>query len=301
MKFISFKTKYGENRFGLLENNSIIDLHLANNMLPDNALDFVQENEKHMKIIKNEAKNYSHHYELQEVELLAPIQNPLSFRDFSGFKEHLETIAQNLGLTPPKEFYEFPPFYFSNAMSIRGPEYKVSAPSESQMLDYEFEVVCVIGKRGINIKEADAHEFIWGYTILNDWSARDLQFKEMPVNLGPAKGKDFATSIGPYLVTKDELEDNLNPDGRYNLKTKLTVNGELVRENNLVSITHTFGAMIERASKDVMLYPGELIGSGTIGGGCILERGIKNVTWLVSGDRIEMEVEKLGVLETEVL
>ncbi len=295
MKFASFE-EGGRVHFGLVTEHGLADLHEADAMLPDNALEFIRENEKYLPMVSAAVKNASRFYALSEVKLLPPLPNPESFRDFMGFNEHVETCRRNRNETVDPVYYEIPVFYFSNTKSFVASGVPVTAPKKCQKLDFEFEVGIVIGKEGRDIKREEANDYIFGYTILNDWSARDIQLQEMKVKLGPAKGKDFATSMGPFLVTKDEFEPYR--DGmRFNRGTRLTVNGRVMRENNLNAIYHDFGAMIERASEDVTLYPGELLGSGTIGGGCIMEFTPAVIPWLAGGDRLDLEVEGLGKLE----
>jgi fumarylacetoacetate (FAA) hydrolase len=199
------------------------------------------------------------------------------------------------------EWYQVPVFYFSNHNAIVGPDEPVRRPSYTQELDFELEIACVIHQEGMDIAAADAEAHILGFTILNDWSARDVQRLEMKMNLGPAKGKDFATSMGPAIVTLDELADRALGDGRYDLAMSARVNGREVSRGNFKDITFTFPQMIARASADVLLLPGDVIGSGTVGTGCILELGPENVPWLVPGDVVELEIERLGILRNEII
>jgi fumarylacetoacetate (FAA) hydrolase len=173
-------------------------------------------------------------------------------------------------------------------------------PAFTRALDLEHEVAIVIGKDGRNIKAADAHEYIAGFMILNDWSARDIQRTEMAVGLGPAKAKDFATSVGPWLVTPDELADRLQPDGRYDLATLWKLNGREMFRNNFKTQHYTFAQCIERASQNVWLRRGDVIGSGTVGNGCLLEQGDRE-RFLQVGDTVTLEVERLGVLQTRIV
>jgi fumarylacetoacetate (FAA) hydrolase len=229
---------------------------------------------------------------------------PHSFRDFYAFEQHVQSARKNRGLEMVPQWYEFPVFYFSNTGSFRGPEEPVWAPAASQALDFELEIAAVIGKSGISIAAKDADDFIAGYTILNDWSARDIQREEVKVGLGPAKGKDFATSFGPMLVTPDELLDvqiSESRGSRFNLKMTASVNGHVISEGNCADIHYTFAEMIERASADVLLEPLDVIGSGTVGTGCITEFPPGTYPWLQPGDVVRLEVERLGVLETPII
>lgn len=236
---------------------------------------------------------------LWTAELLAPLPRPRSFRDFYAFEQHVATANRKRGREVPPAWYEIPVFYFSNAGSILGPDAQVRRPAGCQELDFELEVACVIGLGGRDIPAERAWEHVAGLTILNDWSARDLQRQEMSVGLGPAKGKDFATSIGPYLVTLDELTDRFTDD-RHDLTMVARIDGEEVSRGNLRDLYWTFPQMIVRASRDADLRPGDLIGSGTVGTGCILELGVEVHPWLEPGNEVELEVERLGRLRNVV-
>jgi fumarylacetoacetate (FAA) hydrolase len=300
MKFITFINREGLNRLGFLPNStSVIDINKASNgKLPSTMLELVERNEQYLPLIE-ELKNLSPKdkgvYSLAEVKLTAPLPNPRSFRDFYAFEQHVKTARENRGLEMIPEWYEIPVFYFSNHLVMKGPDEPINRPKKCEWLDYELEIACIIGKEGQNISREQASDYIFGYCILNDWSARDLQRKEMMVGLGPAKGKDFATSIGPYIVTSDELTEFTSNKG-FNLKMTAKVNGVLLSEGNMKDLFYSFGEMIERASDGVTLYPGEIIGSGTVGTGCLLELGQKVHRWLEPGDLVELEIENLGVL-----
>jgi fumarylacetoacetate (FAA) hydrolase len=221
-------------------------------------------------------------YALEDVRLLAPVPRPPSVRDAYAFEEHIRNAARVTGRPGvPDEWYELPVFYFSNPAAIYGADDEIPFPAGSEELDYELEVAAVIGGGGV----------IGGFTIMNDWSARDLQRKEMRVGLGPAKGKDFATSLGPIVVTPDELGD-------LRLEMVARVNGEERSRGNMGDMYHSWEAIIERASANTQLVPGDVIGSGTVGTGCILEHG--DGRWLRPGDVVELEVEGIGVLRNRV-
>jgi fumarylacetoacetate (FAA) hydrolase len=237
---------------------------------------------------------------MDEVRLLAPLPRPPSLRDFYAFEQHIATTARNRGRHVPPAWYEIPVFYFSNHTAIYGPNADIPLP-RTKALDYELEIACVIGQTGRDIPEEDAAEYIAGYTILNDWSARDIQREEMSVGLGPAKGKDFATSLGPWLVTPDELEDYALSDGRYNLTMVARVNGVERSRGNFRDIYYTFAQMIAQASRDATLYPGDVLGSGTVGTGCLLEVTADQGPWLAVGDLVELEVTELGVLRNRIV
>jgi 2-keto-4-pentenoate hydratase/2-oxohepta-3-ene-1,7-dioic acid hydratase in catechol pathway len=305
MKFITFMKKDGTVRAGWIDSsNMAVDMHEASNgTLPDNMLAFIENHAAFMEYIQEnkgliETGNGS--YPLKEVTLNAPLPNPKSVRDFYAFEQHVKTARENRGLEMIPEWYEIPVFYFTNHLAIKGPEDEIIRPQACEWLDYELEIACVIGKEGRNIKTKDAEQHIFGFFIMNDWSARDLQRHEMKVGLGPAKGKDFATSFGPYLVTKDELE-TLKSEKGYNLQMTARVNGRELSSGNVKDLYYSFGEMIERASAGTTLYPGEVIGSGTVGTGCILELGTDVHRWLEPGDEVELEIEGLGVLKNKII
>lgn len=228
-----------------------------------------------------------------------------SFRDFYAFEEHVRNARRKRGLEMVPEWYEAPVFYFSNTASIVGPGAKIRKPLETNELDYELEIAVVIGWGGQDIPVAEADEHIAGFVILNDWSARDIQRREMKVGLGPAKGKDFATSVGPSLVTPDELESRLLPDrsrgNRYDLTMTASVNGREYSRGNARDMYWTFAELIAVASRNTLLRPGDLIGSGTVGTGCITEFPEGTYPWLQPGDVVRLEIERLGSLENRVV
>ncbi len=215
------------------------------------------------------------------VRLLAPLPAPASMRDFYAFEEHVRKGFEKRGEPMPPEWYELPVYYKGNHQSIIGPEDDVEWPAFTEKFDYELELAVIIGKPGMDIPEAAARDHIAGFTIMNDFSARDIQRKEMKVRLGPAKGKDFATAIGPVLVTPDEIG---NP---YALDMTARVNGEVWSSGSSGTLYHSFEKMISFASQGEMLHPGDLIGSGTVGSGC----GLELDRWVRPGDVIEREIE----------
>ena len=233
-----------------------------------------------------------------EVRLLAPVPRPLSLRDFMAFEDHVRHTRELRGSSVPRAWYETPVFYFSNHLAVIGPEDPVAPPPGCQMLDYEFEIAVVIGRAGRDIAEGAAWDHVAGLTIMNDWSARDIQLAESQAGLGPAKGKDFATTLGPALVTLDELRDRLHGD-HMDLAMVGRRNGEEFTRTNLDQIYHPVPRIIARASRGVTLQPGEVIGLGTVPYGCLLERA--DPQWLTPGDVIELEVDLLGTLRTEVI
>ena len=233
---------------------------------------------------------------LSGTKLLSPIVQPPTVRDFIVFEEH----ASSQGTREPNEvWYRMPVFYFSNPLCIYGPDAEIPFPSASSQFDYELEIGCVIGKEGRDVPAADAMDHIAGFTLFNDWSSRDLQVDEMAFGLGPAKGKDTASSIGPWLVTTDEMLPYLK-DGRLDLRCQVRVNGQnWLKDGSAKDAYFSFADMIERASKDSRIVPGDIIGSGTVGGGSIREairKGYEGARFLEPGDVVEHEVEVIGVL-----
>jgi fumarylacetoacetate (FAA) hydrolase len=225
-----------------------------------------------------------HHaeYRLVDVEFRAPVLHPPSVRDFYAFEQHVKTARASRGLDVPQEWYDIPVFYFSNPAAIYGPGDEIPKPPDTNELDYELEVAAIIGAEGR----------IGGFTIMNDWSARDLQRAEMRVGLGPSKGKDFATSLGPIVVTPDEF------DGASGTMVA-RVNGEERSRGELADMHHSWEAIVAHAARNTRLLPGDVLGSGTVGTGCILEHG--DGRWLQRGDVVELEVEGIGILRNSVV
>ena len=225
-----------------------------------------------------------------------PSCNRTTVRDCIVYEEH--ATSQGTRAIDPV-WYRMPVFYFSNPLVIYGPEEEVPYPAASEQLDYELEIGCIIGKSGRNVPASAAMEYIAGFCIFNDWSARDLQFDEMTFGLGPAKGKDSASSIGPWVVTTDELLPHIK-DGRLDLKCRVRVNGDdWLRDGEAVNAYYGWGEIIERAAKDSRIAPGDVIGSGTVGGGSVREairKGYEAARWLEPGDRVELEVSGIGTL-----
>ena len=239
-------------------------------------------------------------FALDEVKFHSPI-HPTTLRDGYAFEQHVKTANKNRGREVPEEWYQFPVFYFTNPNAVFGDEDEIPYPPYTKALDYELEVAAVIGKAGINIKAEDAPAHIFGYTIWNDWSARDIQRKEMAVGLGPAKGKDFASSFGPVIVTHEALADKaVGRPGVYDLEMVARVNGVEFSRGNFKDMYWSFGDIIARASESVMLNPGDVIGSGTVGTGCLLELTKFQGPWLNAGDVVELEIERLGVLRNKI-
>jgi fumarylacetoacetate (FAA) hydrolase len=239
-------------------------------------------------------------FALEEVHLLAPLK-PTSLRDAYAFEQHVKTANENRGRNVPEGWYKFPVFYYTNHASIFGPEDVISYPPYTAELDYELEIAAVIGKAGIDLTPDSAAEHIFGYTLFNDWSARDVQREEMKVGLGPAKGKDFASSLGPLIVTPDEFAPKTTGrPGVYDLSMTARVNGVELSRGNLKDMYWSFGEILARASQSTMLQPGDVIGSGTVGTGCLLELTKTKGPYLKIGDVIELEVEGIGTLRNKI-
>jgi fumarylacetoacetate (FAA) hydrolase len=236
-----------------------------------------------------------------DLDLGPPILQPPSLRDFYAFEQHVGTMWKRRGGEIPEAWYRIPVFYFSNVSEIRGPEEPVWRPAASSELDYELEVAALVDTPVHDLSPEHGEEAIGGYLVFNDWSARDLQREETAVRLGPAKGKDFASSIGPWLVTPDELADARTETG-YALAMTASVNGTELSRGSWADAHFGFGAMVSRASADVRLRPGDLLGSGTVGTGCLLEIKDERLgRWLEPGDSVTLTIERLGSLTTPIV
>jgi fumarylacetoacetate (FAA) hydrolase len=240
-------------------------------------------------------------YPMEQVFLYPPLPNPESLRDFFAFEQYVKNVYAIWKKDMPAEWYEFPTFYFSNPHAMYGPGSIIPHPQNSQEMDFELEVACVIGKTGRDIPADQAQDYIFGFTVLNDWSARDILRREMRIGLGPAKSKDFASSIGPWIVTPDELENHATDrPGVYDLEMIARLNGEEKSRGTWGDIYYSFGEMIAHASRDVYLVPGDIIGSGPVGKGSLLDITSGEGPWLKPGDLVELEIEGLGVLPNQV-
>jgi fumarylacetoacetate (FAA) hydrolase len=236
-------------------------------------------------------------FPFEKAYLNAPLPTPSSVRDFYAFEEHVQTARSKRGLDMVEDWYKFPVFYFSNHQAIVGPDTEVAFPTHSKKWDYELEVGIVIAKEARDISRSDAFDYVFGLTILNDWSARDLQAEEVKVGLGPAKGKDFATTLGPFIVTPEEWMDRLTGE-HIDLKMEAYVNDQRISKGNLDQLYWSIPQLIERASQDCTLYPGDVIGTGTVGTGCLLEHD--DPKWLQAKDQVQLKVERLGVLRNTI-
>ena len=305
-------------RLGVVIGDSLFDLNRADNRIADNMADFLNAGERAMELARVTAARLANGElttaPLTAITLAAPVPEPSSCRDAYAFRQHVETSRRNRGVPMIPEFDRFPVFYFTNHRAVFGPGNIYCMPDHLDQLDFELEVAVVLNRRGRNIRAKDADRYIAGYMVMNDFSARRLQMEEMKLSLGPAKGKDFATAMGPHLVTPDELAAyrvDAKPGhvgNAFDLEMTCAVNGTRVSQGNFADMHWTFAEIIERVSYGVDVYPGDIIGSGTVGTGCFLElNGTKKLEdpayeprWLKPGDTVEMEVTGLGRLVNQV-
>lgn len=316
MKLVSYKTD-NQDHLGIYYNGHIYNLNSCDKQIPDNMADFLKGESPLMKraqLVQQQLEDGKTYKEEVFFELIAPVPHPTSCRDGYAFRQHVATARRNRKVDMVPEFDQFPIFYFTNHNAIQGPGEVVCMPDHFDKLDFELEIAVVIGKKGRNVTAAEADAYIAGYTIMNDLSARTLQMEEMKLNLGPAKGKDFSTVIGPWLVTPDELSSYLVPakEGHtghtYNLQMTGKINGQEVSLGNAGDMDWTFAEIIERCAYGADILPGDVIGSGTVGTGCFLElngTGLLNdpaypVQWLQPGDDIELEITGLGTLRNVI-
>jgi fumarylacetoacetate (FAA) hydrolase len=293
MKFVTFSTSNKSIRTGLLLEDGIQPLPYPS------LLDLIQAGDEGLERVRK-LKDKSR-VPLSEARLHSPISRPTTLRDGYAFESHVKTANTNRGREVPEEWYKYPIFYFTNPNNIFGPEDEIPFPSYTNELDYELEIAVVVGKPGRDIRPEDTPVHIFGYTIFNDWSARDIQREEMKVGLGPAKSKDFASTLGPCIITSEDLADRfVNRPGIYDLEMIGRVNGVERSRGNLKDMYWSFGDILARASASVTLLPGDVIGSGTVGTGCLLELTKAKGPWLKKGDLVELEIERIGVLRNKV-
>ncbi len=321
MKLVSY-IKEEREQLGVLVNDMIYDMEVLHPDLPSTMSMFLNYWEDSFPVaqagelmLREGTRTSNKAVALKDVQLLAPVPFPTSCRDGYAFRQHVAAARRNRKVDMIPEFDQYPIFYFTNHHSITGPGEIKCMPDHFEKLDFELEAAIVICKQGRNIKAAEADEYIGGLMIMNDLSARRLQMEEMLLNLGPAKGKDFSTAIGPWVVTLDELQQYEIPckenhtGTNWNLKMRCNVNGKNVSEGSLGDMDWTFAEIIERASYGVDLYPGDVIGSGTVGTGCFLELNgtgkLENPEyaeqWLQPNDVVEMEIDGLGKLENKII
>ncbi len=241
---------------------------------------------------------------LAEAELLAPIPVPTSVRDFYAYETHVKTYKEANGQDMDPDWYELPVFYFQNPAAIRAAHEEIPMPPGCVKFDYELEVAAVIGRAGANLTPEEAEAHIAGYLLLCDWSARDLQSREVRQGMGPVKGKDSATSLGPWLVTPDEL-DSRRGGNAFDLQMRASVNGRPYSKGNAGDLYWSFGQMISYASRGTRIVPGDVMGSGTVGTGCILElstvHGEEQFPWLRAGDEVTLEADLLGAITARII
>lgn len=319
MKLVTFIYQ-NEAQTGILVNENLYPLHTINPQIAANMKDMLQDWDNQaalariveQQIIDGNHQNLATAYATHILQ--APVPQPTSCRDGYAFRQHVAAARRNRGVPMIPEFDQYPIFYFTNHNAIQGPGEIPCMPDHFRKLDFELEAAVVLGKKGRNIKAENADEFIAGYMIMNDMSARTLQMEEMLLNLGPAKGKDFSTVIGPWMVTPDELEPYKIPakpghvGNNYNLSMKCWVNGVQVSEGNMGDMDWTFAEIIERCAYGVDVFPGDVIGSGTVGTGCFLElNGTGKLNnpdyqeqWLQDGDVVDMEITALGFLSNTI-
>ncbi|MBK8145625.1 MAG: fumarylacetoacetate hydrolase family protein [Bacteroidetes bacterium] len=321
MKLVSHLMN-GNQHLAILVDHKLYNVNEADVLLPatmKELLDTWELNIDKLKALEVKIKKgqvLEHHYTpYQEAILLAPVPEPTSCRDGYAFRQHVAAARRNRKVDMIPEFDQYPIFYFTNHNAIQGPGNIVCMPDHFQKLDFELEVAIVVCKKGRNIRASEADSYIGGFMIMNDMSARTLQMEEMLLNLGPAKGKDFSTVIGPMLVTPDELEAYKVPckpnhtGNNYDLKMVCKVNDIQVSEGNLGDMDWTFAEILERCAYGVDILPGDVIGSGTVGTGCFLElngTGLLNdpnfkPQWLQDGDVVTMEIDGLGVLTNKIV
>ena len=321
MKLVTY-LKDNHEQLAVLINNMLYDMEVLHPDLPNSMSMFLNYWEDAYPVaqagelmLKEGSRTSNKGTPLDDVTLLAPVPFPASCRDAYAFRQHVAAARRNRKVEMIPEFDQFPVFYFTNHHSILGPGEITCMPDHFEKLDFELEAAIVICKQGRNIKAEEADEYIGGLMVMNDMSARDLQMEEMKLNLGPAKGKDFATVIGPWMVTMDELETFVVPckenhvGKKWNLNMKCWVNEKLVSEGNLSDMDWTFAEIIERASYGTDLFSGDVIGSGTVGTGCFLElNGTGKFNnpeyaeqWLQPNDVVEMEIDGLGKLSNTII
>ena len=303
MKLLTYETGAGP-RCGVLNGDQVVDVTAligAGQTLRD-VRDLLELGESSIDRVREAlARNAAAPgVPLANVRLRSPVLRPPTVRDFMIYEEH----ATAQGTRQREEaWYRMPIFYFSNPLCVYGPDDHIPFPSAAEMLDYELELACVIGREGSNVSEADAMGYIAGFLIFNDWSCRDIQRDESAVGLGPAKGKDSASSLGPWLVTTDEMAPYFR-DGRLHIKCSVKVNGDFwLQDGDGGASYHTWGSLIERASRDSRIAPGDVLGSGTVGGGSIgesIRKGYERARFLQPGDVVEHEAEGIGVLRNTI-
>ncbi len=320
MKLVTY-AKNGSEQLAFFVDNKLYDTNAVNSALPSTMMELLKNWETLVETARKaynevkEGKTGVSGMEYNNAAIMAPVPHPTSCRDGYAFRQHVAAARRNRKVDMIAEFDQYPIFYFTNHNAIQGPGDIPCMPDHFQKLDFELEASVVLCKKGRNVRAEEADQYIAGYMIMNDMSARTLQMEEMRLNLGPAKGKDFSTVIGPMLVTSDELEAYKVPakpghtGANYKLGMKCWVNGVQVSEGNMGDMDWTFAEIVERCAYGADILPGDVIGSGTVGTGCFLElngTGLLNdpaykVQWLQPGDVVEMEIEGLGRLKNTIV
>jgi fumarylacetoacetate (FAA) hydrolase len=302
MKLVTFRSNDRERVGAVMADGRIIDLGAGDPRLAVDMITLIREQDELMPLARAATGPL---LDPAGVTLLAPVPRPVAMRDGYAFRQHVATARRNRGMEMVPEFDLFPVTYFTNHQAVIGPGPMEVLEHHLRRLDYELEVAVVTGRPLCNCTLEEADAAIFGYMIMNDWSARALQTEEMKLSLGPCKGKDFATSLGPWLVTKDELNLEPSPQGQV-LKARMTcaVNGRQLSDGDAASMNWTFAQILQRMAYGARVSIGEVLGSGTVGTGCLMELNGSKVTddlWLKVGDRVTMEVEGLGRLENNVV
>ncbi len=305
MKLVTFLHGGSEKIGAVLGDGRILDFAAADPRLAVDMLTLIQRQDELLPLARALVAAPTVQLDAASVTLLAPVPRPVSMRDGYAFRQHVATARRNRGVEMIPEFDRFPVTYFTNHLAVTGPGDVAVQTHHLTKLDYELELAIVTGRPLRNATLAEADAAIFGYMVMNDWSARHLQMEEMKLNLGPCKGKDFATSLGPWLVTKDELDLEGTPQGAV-LHGAMTceVNGQLLSKGDADSMNWTFAQILQRTSYGIQMHPGEVIGSGTVGTGCLLELNGSKVTqnlWLKAGDEVVMTIAGLGRLVNRVV
>ena len=298
MKFVRYANAAGSTHVAVVEHDVFRSISNHTDLLP-----LIEAGEDELLRAGREALRSGDQVDPAHVRILSPLATPPTFRDFYAFEQHVRAGRAWRGLEMDPAWYEIPVFYFSNPYAFRG-DGDVPMTPDANNFDFELEVAAVIGKAGANLTVEQAEDHIVGYCVLNDWSGRDVQQREMTLSMGPVKGKDTATSLGPYLVTKDELEPFASRQG-FDRAMTLTVNGRPYSAANWADVYWSFPQMVSYASRGTEVRPGDVLGSGTCGTGCILELSRNhsgaNFAWLQVGDVVEATVEGLGTLRNVIV
>lgn len=293
MKFVTYSLINSKDKsIGVILENNIYDIYLASKKsLPNNMISFIERGDSALNIVKDliQLPDTKFLSPIEECTLYAPILNPPSLKDAFAFEDHARAGSERIGISLSEYWYELPVYYKGNHREILGPNDVIPWPFYTRKLDFECEIACVISKRGKNLSIEEAKNYIFGYMIFNDVSARDIQKKEMALRLGPAKSKDFANVFGPYLVTKDEIDLNT-----CNLSIK--VNNEEWSTGSFKDQYWNFPTLISHISQEENIYPGDIIGSGTFYKGC----GLDLNRWIQPGDTLELTISSLGTLTNTI-